>query len=327
MAPMMFLYFRAMIQDDRGPRKWDWLHAIPFLLVVVNYLPFYLLSAEEKKAKLEAVVNNYAEYVQGQDGWLPENVMITLRIASLLVYIPFYFDLIVKHHRRINRANPFDRRMHRWLWILASSVSIYFLSVTVFLVTQLLPISVVSNPSYTLFLIGLNRFVEIFWTSSFVFMSVYQVLVPSVGIGQMSNLERRDEDSQLGHSSRMDEAKLDNINLHPDYAKIKKLFDQEKIWQDPNVTIQMIAQTVGFSTRKVSYMINKYMDGNYNQVINRYRIDQAKSLIAEGYLSKHSVEGLWQECGFANHTTFYQAFKKQTGKTPGEYEKQVLGLV
>lgn len=322
MAPMMFLYFRAMIQDDRGPRKWDWLHTTPFLLVVVNYLPFYLSSAEEKKAKLEAVVNNYAEYVQGQDGWLPENVMITLRIASLLVYIPFYFDLIMKHHRRINRANPFDRRLHRWLWILASSVSLYYLSVNVFLVTQMLPESMVSNPSYLLFLVGLNRFVEIFWTSTFVFMSVYQALVPSVGIGQMDGPTYEISTEKERGLRKIDGNDLNSDNkLNTDLDRLIHLLDNERVWQNPNLNLKYIAQTLGCSTRKASYLINKFLDGNFNVVVNQYRITHAKELIRQGYLSQHSIEGLWKECGFANHTTFYQAFKKVTGMTPSEFEK------
>ena len=71
MPAMMFFYIRAIVKDDRGPKSVDWLHTVPSLFALVNYIPFYLSSASEKKEKLEAVVNNYAEYVQGQDGLFP----------------------------------------------------------------------------------------------------------------------------------------------------------------------------------------------------------------------------------------------------------------
>ncbi len=332
MAAMMYLYLRAMIEDDSGPKKTDWYHGIPFIVAIVNYLPFYLSSADEKKAKLEAVVQDYAVYVQGQDGWLPEDIMIGLRMTLLLVYIPFYFRLIRKHYTLINESNRFDRLLHRWLWILTSSVSIYFLSVCVFLLTQLLPASVQNNPQYLLYLVGLSRFVEIFWTSSFVFMSVYQVLVPSVGIGQFQS----DSVSSLmpGEKKRKGGTPNDDTSdsstesyAHPDLKKLVSFFEEDRIWKHSDVKLQSLAHQLGFSQRKTSYLVNKFLGGNFNQVVNRYRIEHAKELIAQGYLSKHSVEGLWKECGFSNHTTFYQGFKKHTGKTPSEYEKQVLGLV
>lgn len=323
MPALMFFYIRAIVKDDRGPKSVDWLHTAPSLFALVNYMPFYLSSASEKKEKLEAVVNNYAEYVQGQDGLFPENVMITLRMTTLLVYIPFYVHLIHNHYKSMDKRSTYNKRLHVWLWLLVGSISLYFLSVCVFLSIQLLPQSVSLDPRYLIFLGALNGFVELFWTGSFVFFSVYLALVPPVGIGQVVDPRfKGDQPLFLGQTQGDQTA-----NQHPDVAALTQMFEHEAYWKNDDATLGSLASTLGFSQRKTSYLVNKFFGGHFNQVINRFRIDHAKSLIAEGYLSKHSVEGLWKECGFANHVSFYKAFKKQTGKTPGEYEKQVLGLV
>jgi hypothetical protein len=145
---MMFFYIRAIVEDDRGPKAVDWLHTVPSLFALVNYMPFYLSSPAEKKEKLEAVVNDYAEYVQGQDGLFPENVMITLRIAVILVYIPFYVQLIHRHYKSMDKRNAYNKRLHVWLMVLVGSISLYFVSVCVFLSTQLLPQDVSIDPNY-----------------------------------------------------------------------------------------------------------------------------------------------------------------------------------
>jgi AraC-like DNA-binding protein len=323
MPAMIFIYIRAIVEDDRAPRSTDWFHALPTLFALINYMPFYLSSSADKKEKLEAVVNNYAEYVQGQDGLFPENVMIALRIATLLIYIPFYFHLIYVHQDSMDKSNSYNNRLHIWLWVLVGAISIYFVSVCVFLTIQLLPQSVSLGLRYLLFLGILNGFVELFWTGSFVFFSVYLALVPSVGIGQLVDSQFRGKQPlYLGQTQGQRSS-----HQHPEIVALTQTVESNAFWKESNASLESLASQLGFSQRKTSYLVNKFLGVNFNQVINKYRIDHAKDLIAQGYLSKHSVEGLWKACGFANHTTFYQAFKKQTGKTPGQYEKQVLGLV
>lgn len=323
MPAMMFFYIRAMVEDDKGPKSMDWLHALPGLFALVNYMPFYLSTAEQKKEKLEAVVNDYAEYVQGQDGLFPENIMISLRIATLLVYIPFYLNQIHTHYKSMDKRSSYNKRLHGWLWVIVGSISIYFVSVCVFLGTQLLPQSIILNPNYLLLLGALNGFVELFWTGSFVFFSVYLALVPSVGIGQV--VDSGSTVGQLFYLGQIDEDSTSSI--HPDVEALTQAFESDEFWKNPHATLALLSLELGFSQRKTSYLVNKFLGGNFNQVLNTFRIEHSKKLIAQGFLAKHSVEGLWKECGFSNHTTFYQTFKKQTGKTPGDYEKQVLGLV
>ena len=327
MGAMMFFYIRALVNDDRGPKLMDWLHGLPMVFAAVNYLPFYLSSADEKREKLDAVVNNYAEYVQGQDGFFPESVMIVLRIATLLVYIPFYFQLAHSHHTSMDQSSVFNKRVDRWLWILATTITFYFLAVCVFLLTQLLPESLIYQPNYLAFLGFLDRFVELFWTSSFVFISVYLALVPSVGIGQFFEKEQQFGSGEYNDANTLGKSPENKASQHPDLLVLTQAFEDQSFWKDSAASLKSLAHQLGFSQRKTSYLVNKFLGGNFNQVVNRYRIEHAKELIAQGFLSKHSVEGLWKECGFSNHTTFYQGFKKHTGKTPSEYEKQVLGLV
>ncbi len=53
---------------------------------------------------------------------------------------------------------------------------------------------------------------------------------------------------------------------------------------------------------------------------NRYRIEEAKSLLRSGY---YNVSGTAQRMGFANEFYFSRVFKKYEGMTPSEYAKKI----
>lgn len=58
---------------------------------------------------------------------------------------------------------------------------------------------------------------------------------------------------------------------------------------------------------------------NFNDFINAYRIEETISILTSSSLSKLTIEAIALKAGFNSKSTFYSAFKKQTGKTPKEF--------
>jgi len=48
-------------------------------------------------------------------------------------------------------------------------------------------------------------------------------------------------------------------------------------------------------------------------------VEEACRILSSGHNKKLKLESLRYDCGFQSKTTFYEAFKKFTGKTPTEY--------
>ena len=71
----------------------------------------------------------------------------------------------------------------------------------------------------------------------------------------------------------------------------------------------------------LSAHINKYSGMNFNDYLNKFRIDYCTKLIdgEEGKLFK--LETLASICGFSNRNSFTTAFKKFVGETPSSYVK------
>ncbi len=70
-GPFLYIYIRSIFNDEFKFRKNDWLLFIPALLVLINFIPFYLLSNAEKNQYLEL---NFFNKDSGQDsgkGFIP----------------------------------------------------------------------------------------------------------------------------------------------------------------------------------------------------------------------------------------------------------------
>lgn len=102
------------------------------------------------------------------------------------------------------------------------------------------------------------------------------------------------------------------------YLKIIELLESEKIYTNPYLSIGDLADKVGSNEKYVSNAISTYAKINYSNLINSYRINEAKSLI---YKNKyHSLNEVMTASGFNSRTAFYTAFNKHTGMSPKQFK-------
>ena len=64
----------------------------------------------------------------------------------------------------------------------------------------------------------------------------------------------------------------------------------------------------------------KRMNTSFYNLVNRFRIEQAKKLLLDPKASHLSIEGIAYECGFKSRSTFFKFFKKEVGMTPTAFK-------
>jgi tetratricopeptide (TPR) repeat protein/AraC-like DNA-binding protein len=102
-------------------------------------------------------------------------------------------------------------------------------------------------------------------------------------------------------------------------AKLETSLVQEKIYLDENLTLADTAKLLETNTAYLSRLINEHYNINFSALLNKYRVEEAKKLMRSGRHASLSMEGIAKSSGFRSRSTFNQAFKSQTGKTPSEY--------
>jgi YesN/AraC family two-component response regulator len=68
------------------------------------------------------------------------------------------------------------------------------------------------------------------------------------------------------------------------------------------------------------------MDLTFYEMIARYRIEEAKSILLDSTQNQLTMEDVADEVGYNSKSAFNRSFKKIEGKTPSEFkEKHTTG--
>ncbi|MBE9489236.1 MAG: helix-turn-helix domain-containing protein [Bacteroidetes bacterium] len=106
------------------------------------------------------------------------------------------------------------------------------------------------------------------------------------------------------------------------YKDIEQYIHVEKLYLDPPISLQTIADKFNVSSSYMSKLINKSSKCNFNDLINNLRIEAAKKMLLDKCFNQYTIHAIALEAGFKTKASFYSAFKKFTGTTPTAYIKQ-----
>ena len=102
--------------------------------------------------------------------------------------------------------------------------------------------------------------------------------------------------------------------------RLEDLMTRVRIYQDPNLNLDGLADSLSVSPRTVSTLINTKFDQNFFDYVNGYRVEDAKSQLTDK--PDKTIQRIFEDAGFNSKSTFNAIFKKRTGLTPSEFRKQ-----
>lgn len=102
--------------------------------------------------------------------------------------------------------------------------------------------------------------------------------------------------------------------------KIEGLLTMEKVYQEPAYSRADLARECGASEAVISKIINLHFRKSFPQLMNEYRIGDAKRMLKE---TDANVRTVAEEVGFNSLATFNRVFKEMTGSTPGQFRQDI----
>ncbi len=103
---------------------------------------------------------------------------------------------------------------------------------------------------------------------------------------------------------------------------LKGLMVDQKLYTDPNLSLNTLALALDINPKYLSMMLNNSLGKNFYDFINEYRIEDIKKRLADGSNRNLTIEAIANQAGFRSKSSFNAAFKKQLGMTPREFMKQ-----
>lgn len=139
---------------------------------------------------------------------------------------------------------------------------------------------------------------------------------------QNASLNKRirelEDQNQKYTKSALSEDKGDDL-----FERMVNLMEKDKVYHDPNLTIDRLAAILDSNRTYLSRIINERTGMNFSQYVSKHRIDEAISIIMESK-GECLLKTLAFDLGFKTTSSFYKAFSKETGMPPSSFREKCM---
>lgn len=104
----------------------------------------------------------------------------------------------------------------------------------------------------------------------------------------------------------------------PLLKELNRYLEQEEAWKHKDLRIEKAAIEIGTNRTRLSNLIKKTYQMNFNSLINMYRVEHAKKLLEKCDLLV-PIDNIASESGFNSYSCFFRVFEKETGMNPAEW--------
>ena len=289
-GPALYLFIRHSIQKPFVFRWYHLLHLIPLLWALGESMTVYQWPTTQKLQVIQHI------FEAGQP------TVLELLTGNRFVFITAAYMLAALVQLSSLRKTHSGRTRVNLKWL--QRFCLAFLSLLIFsLCIQVLFV-----------LLGINgAYMELSMTLLFslaVHVLGYQILRQQ-GALPWVNLAHKYQSSPLS-ASTMEDYK----------TQLLSYLELQRPWLNSEFSMADLSEELEIPRHHLSQVLSEAMQLSFTDLVNSYRIEEAKAMLSSGALEKYSMMGIAMECGFASKSTFNRTFKKLTGLTPTAYLAQ-----
>lgn len=107
------------------------------------------------------------------------------------------------------------------------------------------------------------------------------------------------------------------------YDRLTRMMNVDRIYRDQDLSVDKLAVLLDTNRTYLSRIINERTGMNFNKYINKYRVDEAVSVIMETH-GQCLLKSLAFDLGFKTTSSFYKAFSNETGMPPAAFRDKCM---
>ncbi len=297
-GPLLYFYTKSVVYRDFRFQLKHTIHAIPFFVVTALYQYVYQQQPENFQESIQS-------HIREQTLPLEFYAAMVIVYAHIFIYLYYGYRHILFYHAKIREKFSNTEKVNlNWLVLMLNAFGIILL---VSLASTFIPLT--SFGAY----LKVGVIVVIVLILVFVTGIIWQAMRQGE---PFSDVEEKPE-------------KYSRSNLLPAerrgaMEKLDLIMRQEKYFREPDITLDLVAQKIGITPKKLSQIINEDYRQNFFDFINTLRIEEAQRRMRDNTDRKTTVLEIMFECGFNSKSSFNTLFKKKTGVTPSAYKRQFL---
>ena len=302
-GPLLFLYTETLVRGGYHLNKKELVHFLPFTLLLMFTVPFYLLSPDDKIAR----VGTHGGLDYGPD------FITHLKVGFNIAYIPFILRQLSRFQRNAKDSySTIEKRNLDWLrTFIFAFLALAIVSVVIHFLSSLAG----SQDKYSDFmLLAVTLFVY-----SIGYMGLRQAEFfahhqPHNSPHKMESTPSPDRYSKSGLSEER------GVEL---MQQLEDLMIAEKPFTNNELSLRDLSEMMGVSRHNLTEIINRFAGKNFYDFVNSYRVEEVKHRLQAPESVTLTILALGMEAGFNSKSSFNSVFKKHTGMTPTQFKKSL----
>lgn len=323
-GPFLWLYVSALTSET----EWRWspqgfFHLAPGLMALCVVAGFQALPVQAREAMMlrgEAVEEG-APALIAVLAWL----VITLWVPQSCYYLIRSAKRLMHYRRQIMQvfANIEQRQM-AWLTLLIVLLGVVWLAVIIAVVgANLFNYSVIWRGGHTLLALLAVWILTVFGFGQQPGYHGHYVAKESGGAEEVLSLDERPQSgARKSQREKYSRSALDQTQSARIANKIEQAMVDQKLYLDSDLSLGDLAKAVNAPANYVSQTLNETLGYSFFDYVNQKRVEAAQLLLRE---TDRSVLEIAYEVGFNARSSFYKAFQRNTGVSPGKYRQEQSG--
>ncbi|MEY2792666.1 MAG: hypothetical protein RJA76_658 [Bacteroidota bacterium] len=313
-GPLSFLFCLYALKPFRKFKWYDVLHFLPFLLHVIELLPFWFGPTANKFKDLELarVAGSLVNY-PSISGIIPIRVHITIKGILYLIYlicsVLLWFRYAKKKQSFFFKNNSI---LINWIGIdlLFKIISVVFITLQARGKFNIHHTSTFSPNDLLMFMDVLVNFVF------FVFYPklLNGVVFETISFDNFNHLKGRGDDTMA--SSAGTKKSKDNRFIQ----QMQVIMEVDAPFLDENFSIKILASQLNITERNLSKLIHENFQMSFPDFVGNYRLNYLKKILKEKEgVSNLTIEKLAEKSGFGSRQALYKVVQRLHNTTPNKY--------
>lgn len=296
-GPLLYFYFKSVAKNYVFKTK-DLLHFLPNIVLIIYLLPLYLQSGSDKIRIMLGLDDSYE---------INLFVIFISKVFSLAIYALLIWKLENNNKLKNEDTNTSINTIQVYKW----KKNIFRIHMSY----------VVSYIIYGFTISGLFSFASFYLSYAQVVAMSFMVLYICYMVYAQPSIFRNEF---VSLKERLFSPKYQKSGLTDSLSKelkenLIKLLVEDEIYKQSDINLEILSLKLNTTRHNTSQIINEHFKMNFFELINKFRIQEAKRLLKRDVHGNLHIIDVAYEVGYNNKVTFNKAFKKETALTPSGY--------
>ncbi|WP_107497082.1 helix-turn-helix transcriptional regulator [Thalassobius sp. I31.1] len=306
---LLWCYVWALTsEDEQGALRLRGRHAAPVvitlcLVIIAAQMPPHIVNSGE------AVMSEFGPRV------IAGIAAIVALHALMTVLLVTYLTLAIRRLRayRVRLKDVFasteNRELH-WVWLIIVWSILYVLFDVADTVLDFFDVSTLKLNANLIELAAQSSLLGLVWVIGLWGLRQRPVFVQetTVDCGPRPEPQR----------PKYERSALEDTKITRIAAKITSAMQDDLMYREPNLSLFDLSKHIGVSSHYVSQTLSTKLGSSFFDYVNGWRIKDAMQQLTT---TDETVLMIAYDVGFNSRSSFYKAFKRETGKTPSDLRR------